>query len=81
MLHVASYDEETKTIPTNFNEKKTTCKTQNFYILLAVLLITIVLLIAASVSCYLIKYQAKQKHLLPFQYTNELASISIINFF
>ena len=80
MLHVASYDEETKTIPTNFNEKKTTCKTQNFYILLAVLLITIVLLIAASVSCYL-KYQAKQKHLLPFQYTNDLASISIINFF
>ena len=26
--------EETKTIPTNFNEKKkTTCKTQNFFIL------------------------------------------------
>ena len=26
---------ETKTIPTNFNEKKATRKTQNFYILLA----------------------------------------------
>ena len=25
-----SYDEETKTIPTNFNEKKATCKTKNF---------------------------------------------------
>ena len=25
-----TYDEETKTIPTNFNEKKATCKTQNF---------------------------------------------------
>ena len=38
------YDEET-----NFNEKKTTCKTQNFYILLAVLLITIALVIAVSI--------------------------------
>ena len=31
-------DDETSTIPTNFNEKKATCKTQNFYILLAFLL-------------------------------------------
>ena len=31
--------EETKTVPKNFNEKKITCKTQNLYILLAVLLI------------------------------------------
>ena len=29
---IQSHD-ETNTIPTNFNEKKTTCKTQNFYIL------------------------------------------------
>ena len=29
---IESYDEETKTIPTNFNGKKATCKTQNFYI-------------------------------------------------
>ena len=28
--------EETKTIPTNFNEKKAVCKTRNFYILLTV---------------------------------------------
>ena len=34
---------------TNFNEKKTTCKTQIFYILLAFLLITIALLIAVSI--------------------------------
>ena len=27
-----SNDEETKTVPTNFNEKNITCKTQNFYI-------------------------------------------------
>ena len=37
---------KTKTILTNFNEKKATCKTQNFYILLAFLSITIALLIA-----------------------------------
>ena len=75
---IESYDEDaeaksynkTKTILTNFNEKKATCKTQNFYILLAFLLITIALLIAVSIYCYLIKYQAKQKHLLPFHFTN-----------
>ena len=65
-------DEERKTILTNFNEKKVACKTQNFDILLAFLLITIVLLIVVSIYCYLIKYQAKkkEKHLLPFQLTN-----------
>ena len=41
-----------------------------FYILLAFLLITIALLIAVSIYCYLIKYRAKQKHLLPFHDTN-----------
>ena len=30
-----SSNKETKTVTTNFNEKKPTCKTQNFYILLA----------------------------------------------
>ena len=34
---IQSYNEETKTIPTSFNEKKATCKTKNFYILLAFL--------------------------------------------
>ena len=38
---IKSYDEKIKTIPTNFNEKKVTCKAQNFYILLVFLLITI----------------------------------------
>ena len=74
LLHVAvkmsdeiiePYDKET-----NFNEKKTTCKTQNVYILLAFLLITIALLIAVTIYCYLIKYWAKQKHLLPFHFRN-----------
>ena len=48
--------EEKETIPTNFNEKKATCKMQNFFILLAFLLINIALLIAVSIYCYLIKY-------------------------
>ena len=56
-----SYDEEIKTIPTNFNEKKVICKMQNFYILLAFFKITIALLIAVSIYCYLIKYWAKQE--------------------
>ena len=60
---IESYKEET-----NFNEKKpkktTTCKMQNFYILLTFLLITIALLIAVTIYCYLTKYWAKQKYLL-----------------
>ena len=63
---IESYNEET-----NFNEKKAACKTQNLSVLLALLLITIALLIAVSIIyCYLIKYQAKQKHLLSFHFTN-----------
>ena len=65
-----SKDEETKSIPTNFNEKNMTRKTQNFYILLAFLFITIALLIAVSIYCYLIKYCATQKNLLPFHVTS-----------
>ena len=41
----------------NFNEKKATCKMENFYILLAFLSITIALLIAVSIYFYLIKNQ------------------------
>ena len=43
------YDEEIKTIPTNFNEKKVTCKMQNFYMLIAFLLDTIELLIVVTI--------------------------------
>ena len=60
-----------KTVSTNFKEKKATCKMQIFYILLAFLLITIALLIAVSIYCYLIKYRAKLKHLLLFHDTNK----------
>ena len=59
-------DKETKIFPTNVNENKT----QNFYISFAFLLITIALLIAVSIYCYLIKYRAKKKHLLPFYVRN-----------
>ena len=67
---IESYNEETKTVPTNFNEENITCKTQSFYILLAFLLITIALLIAVDIYCYLIKHRTKQKHLLSFHTTN-----------
>ena len=51
---VKSYEEEIK----------------SFCILLAILSITIALLIAVSITCYLIKHKAKQKHLLPYYVRN-----------
>ena len=61
--------EVTKTIPT-----KTIPKNIPF----TFLLITIALLIAVSVYCYLIKYRVKQKHLLPYHYTsNKLKEINV----
>ena len=50
--------------------KKAAFKTQNFHALLAFLLVTIILLIAVSIYCFMIIYQVKQKHLLPFHITN-----------
>ena len=52
---VISYDEiieETKTVPVNFNVKNATCRTKNFFILLAFLCITLELSIAVSIYCY-----------------------------
>ena len=63
--------EETKTVTTNFNEKYGICKTKNFYISLAFLLFTFVLLVAVSIYCYLMQYKPKQKHLLPYYVTND----------
>ena len=60
-----TYDEiieETKTVPTNFNEKKQPVKQKKFYILLAFLLTTIT-------NYY--KYWAKQKYLLPYLTNNK----------
>ena len=55
-----------KAVATNFKKIKVTCKTKNLHILLAFLLITITLFVVVSIYCYLIKYQAKQKHLVPY---------------
>ena len=63
--------EETRTVRTSFNEKKNaTFKTKNFYIFLFFLLMAIALFIVVSIYCYLIKYKAKQKYLLPCHVTN-----------
>ena len=66
---IKSYDEEIKSISTNFNKKNTTFKAQNFCILLVFLLITIALLIAICIYCYLMNYRANQKHLLSYRDT------------
>ena len=46
---IESYNEEMKTIPTNFNEKKASYETQNVYIFLSFILTIVVLLIAVSI--------------------------------
>ena len=51
---------------TILKEKKATCKMQQFYILLAFLLIAI----AAGSYCYLTKYLAQQKRSLQFHNSN-----------
>ena len=65
-----------KGIPTSFDEKKMICKMKNFCILLAFLLNTMKLLIAVSI-CFLIKYRAKQTHLLPFHDNSKTIGIKI----
>ena len=49
--------------------KNVTSKAINFYILHVFILTTIALLIVVSIYCNVIKYQAKQKHLLAFHDT------------
>ena len=71
VITCAEIIEKTKTIHTNFNEKIIMCETKNSYILLMFLLITITLLIAFSVYFCLIKYKAKQNHLLPYYIRND----------
>ena len=63
--------EDTKSIPTNFNEKTIICEAKNLYILLTFLLITIALLTAVGISLCIVKYKVKQKHLLPRYITNK----------
>ena len=57
-----------ETVLANFNEKKATCKTQNFYFT-CIFINQIPLLIAVSIYWYLIKHRTKQKHLFPFHET------------
>ena len=55
-----SYDKEKKLLQ-QILIKKSICRKENIYVLLAFLLITIQLLISDSSYCYIIKYQAKKK--------------------
>ena len=71
-----SNDEETKTVAKNLNEEKATSKMQNFYILLAFLLITVALLIAVSIYCYLIKYQANKNNY--YHFTSQMTDLKDI---
>ena len=63
----------------HFNEKKATCKTQNFCILLGFLLFNIALLTAVSIYYSLIKCRAIIKYLLPFHCANNKFKIQIKN--
>ena len=70
----------TKDVPTKSMSTETfptKCTSTNFYILLGFLLTTATLLIAVSIYCSLIKYQAKQKHLLPYHNTSKLKEIDM----
>ena len=58
--------------------RKAICKTQNFYILLDLLSITIELLITVSIYCYLRKCKSKQEHSLPFFVASNKLTIQII---
>ena len=57
-------DEETITVPTNFNEEKYNLWNNNLYTWLPFLLITVAILIGVSICCYLIKYKNKTKPLI-----------------
>ena len=69
---IESYDEEIKTILTNFNEKKTTCKTPNFCILLVFLLITIELLISAAFT--VIRLNTKQNKYIYYHFNPQITN-------
>ena len=57
--------EEIKTVITNFNETNAIFKTKTILYFTCFFIYCIILLIAVSIYCYLIKYRTKQKHLLP----------------
>ena len=69
-MEAKSNDGEIKKLPTILMKKNITNKLQNVHILLNFWSVTITLLITVSIYCYLIKYWAKRKHLLPFRSSN-----------
>ena len=62
--------ETTKTVSNNFNEKKSKLQNKKNLYLTCFFSITIALLIAVSIYCYLIKFKAKRNNLLPYHVTN-----------
>ena len=68
-------DAETKSVTKNFNEKKAICKTKNFFILLAFLLIMIALLIAISIYCYLINYKKTKTYIAILHYKLQIKKV------
>ena len=60
---IESYDKETK---------KAICKTQNFYILLAFLLITIALLVGVGIYSCLLKYPANKN--IYYHFTSQITN-------
>ena len=62
---------ETKTIPKHFSEKNIICEIKISIFYLPSILITVALLIAVGIYFCLIKYEVKQKHLLPFYIIND----------
>ena len=61
-----------KIYPTHFNEKKVTCKIENFHNLLAFLLVTLLILIIVSIYCYIIKHQPKKEYFLPYYFITNI---------
>ena len=62
--------ETTKAVSTNFNEKKSKLQNKKNLYFTCFLSITIALLIAVRICCYLIKYKAKRNNLLSYYVTN-----------
>ena len=70
-VEAKSNESETKAFPANLMKKNSTAKHKiSIVIKNSFSLISIALLIAVSIYCYLIKHRAKPKHLLPFHDTN-----------
>ena len=75
MINCNEIIEETKTVSTKTcptNCKKLNCKTKKYIFYSPFYYLPVTLLINVVIYCYLIKYQVKQKYLLP--YMSQIAS-------